>query len=61
MRASIRDILVAVAFGTIVYHVATADRDETSLYGYRDPADISLLERLHRLQGLLDTPHARPS
>jgi len=37
MRASIRDIFVAVAFGTIVYRVQT---------------QISPLERLYRLKGL---------
>jgi len=43
MRASIRDIVVAIALGTIVYHVASADRDETGLDGHRDPTDISLV------------------
>ena len=54
MRASICDIVVAIAFGTIVYHPASAERDETSLYGYRDPTDIGPLERLRRLRGLAD-------
>jgi hypothetical protein len=55
MRASIRDIVVAIAVGTIVYHVTSADRDETRVYGHRDTTDISLLERLLRLRGLADT------
>jgi hypothetical protein len=52
MRASIRDIVVAIAFGTIVYRLASANRDETSLYGYHYPTDIGLLERLRRLRAL---------
>ena len=39
MRASIRDIFVAIAFGTIIYRVQT---------------QISPLERLYRLKGLDD-------
>jgi hypothetical protein len=37
MRASIRDIVVAIAFGTIVYHVvrAIADGDETATVSRR--------------------------
>jgi hypothetical protein len=38
MRASIRDIVVAIAFGTIVY---------------REQTQITPLQRLYRLRGML--------
>ena len=49
MRASIRDIVAAIAFGNIVYR-STARGDETSPYG--NQTDISPLERLYRLKDL---------
>jgi hypothetical protein len=51
MRASIRDIVVAIAIGTIVYPLVhtIADGGETSC----ERTHISPLERLHRLRGLL--------
>jgi hypothetical protein len=54
MRASIRDIFVAIAFGTIVYRLVRtiAHGDETSLRGYGERT-LSPLERLQRLRGLL--------
>jgi len=45
MRASIRDIVAAIALGNIVCR-STARGDETSRYG------ISPLERLYRLKDL---------
>ncbi len=50
MRASIRDIVAAIAFGNIVCR-STAHGDETSPYG--NQADIGPLERLYRLKDLL--------
>ena len=49
MRASIRDIVAAIAFGNIVYR-STARGDETNPYG--NQTDISPLERLYRLKDL---------
>ncbi len=51
MRASIRDIVAAIAFGNIV-HRLVARGDETS--SYYEQTDISPLERLYRLKELLD-------
>jgi len=52
MRASIRDIVAAIASGSIVYRLI-ARGDETSPYGYREQKHISPLERLYRLKGRL--------
>jgi hypothetical protein len=43
MRASIRDIVVTIAFGTIVYRLVRtlAEGDETGPYGYREGTHIS--------------------
>ncbi len=49
MRASIRDIVAAIAFGNIVCR-STARGDETSPCG--NQSDISPLERLCRLKDL---------
>ena len=45
MRASIRDIIVAIAFGTIVYRLVhtLADGNGTSLHDYREQTHISPL------------------
>jgi len=52
MRASIRDIVAAIAFGNIVYRLI-ARGDET---GTRcEQPGISPLKRLYRLRHLLDT------
>jgi len=56
MRASIRDIIVAIAFGNIVYRLI-AQGDDTNPYGYREEAHVGLLQRLYRLKGLLDMSH----
>ena len=50
MRASIRDIVAAIAFGNIVYRLV-AGGDATSPYG--NQTDIGPLERLNRLKDLL--------
>jgi hypothetical protein len=55
VRASIRDIVVAIAFGTIVNRLfrASADAGETSPYRYPEQTQISPLERLRRLRILV--------
>jgi hypothetical protein len=55
MPASIRDIVVAIAFGTIVYRLfrASADGDEASAYRNREQTHITPLQRLHRLRDLV--------
>jgi hypothetical protein len=53
MRASIRDIVVAIASGTIVYSLVHTIADEGETSPYYERPHISPLERLHRLRGLL--------
>jgi hypothetical protein len=53
MRASIRDIVVAIAFGNIVYRLI-AHGDDTGRYGYHERTYIRPSERLYRLKSLLN-------
>jgi hypothetical protein len=53
MRASIRDIVVAIASGTIVYPLVHTIADEGEAGPSYERPHISPLERLHRLRGLL--------
>jgi hypothetical protein len=53
MRASIRDIVVAIAFGNIVYRLI-AHGDDASPFGYRERTYIRPSERLYRLKSLLN-------
>ena len=52
MSASIRELLAALALGTIVYRWAIADGNEASSQGHRDDVHVGLLERLYRLRQL---------
>jgi hypothetical protein len=49
MSASIRDVIAALAIGTIVYRIAIANADD--LRSYRD--EVSVLQRLYRLRELM--------
>jgi hypothetical protein len=53
MSVSIREVLAALALGTIVYRWAIADGNEASPHGHRDDAHVGLLERLYRLRQLM--------
>ena len=53
MSVSIRDLIAALALGTIVYRWAIADGNEASLQGHRDDVHVGLLERLYRLRQLM--------
>jgi hypothetical protein len=49
MSVSIRDLIAALALGTIVYRWAIADGNEAN----RDDVHVGLLERLYRLRQLM--------
>ena len=53
MSVSIRELIAALALGTIVYW-AIADGNEASSHGHRDDLHVGLLERLYRLRQLMD-------
>ena len=53
MSVSIRNLLAALAFGTIVSRWAIADGNEASSHGHRDHVHVGLLERLYRLRQLM--------
>jgi hypothetical protein len=55
IQVSTRDIVVAIAFGSIVYRMVRAmgDGGDTRTDRHLDQTHISLVERLYRLRGLL--------
>jgi hypothetical protein len=53
MSVSIRELIAALALGTIVYW-AIADGNEASSHSHRDDVHVGLLERLYRLRQLMD-------
>jgi hypothetical protein len=53
MNASIRDLIGALALGTIVYRLAIPDGNEASSHGHRDDVHVGLVERLYRLRQLM--------
>ena len=53
MNVSIRDLIAALAFGTIGYRLTIADGNEANSHGHRDDIHVGLLERLYRLRELM--------
>jgi hypothetical protein len=53
MSLSIRELLAALALGTIVYCLATPDGNEASSHSHRHDVHVGLLERLYRLRQLM--------